>query len=403
MASDSFEQLLDRAASWFGIDGGFWDIFGNRHTTSVAAKQSILRALGVAADSASDLEKALAALARHEWERLLPAAVVVRETDPVELPLQIPAEQLGMHARFLVWHEDGEKSEFALNLWELPQVASVEMEGRTWVRVKATLPVQLPLGYHEISLSVDGNHTSTRWIVTPERAYMDPHLGRGGRAAGIAVSLYGVRSERNWGCGDFQDLRSVIDWVAEELGASFVALNPLHAIHNRRPFNTSPYLPNSIFYQNFLYLDVEGMEDYQRCRRAQALRNTPEVAREIEELRATPYVEYERVSALKMRFLKVGFVQFLRERRSGSPRMRAFEAFRQREGNLLEEYATYCALDEELHGQNPDLWLWTEWPAPYQDPCSAETQAFRKKRWRRVMFYQYLQWQIDLQLAGAQQ
>ena len=127
------------------------------------------------------------------------------------------------------------------------------------------------------------------------------------------------------------------------------------------------------------------------------------MAREIEELRATPYVEYERVSALKMRFLKLGFVQFLRERRSGSARMRAFEAFRQREGNLLEEYATYCALDEELHRQNPDLWLWTEWPAPYQDPCSAETQAFRKKRWRRVMFYQYLQWQIDLQLAGAQQ
>jgi 4-alpha-glucanotransferase len=32
---------------------------------------------------------------------------------------------------------------------------------------------------------------------------MDPHLGRGGRAAGIAVSLYGVRSLRDWGCGDF--------------------------------------------------------------------------------------------------------------------------------------------------------------------------------------------------------
>jgi 4-alpha-glucanotransferase len=47
--------------------------------------------------------------------------------------------------------------------------------------------------------------------------------------------------------------------------------------------------------------------------------------------------------------------------------------------------------------------LWTDWPAHYQDPCSAETQAFRKKRWRRVMFYEYLQWQIDLQLEGAQQ
>jgi len=403
MPSDSFEQLLDRAASWFGIDGGFWDIFGNYHTTSVAAKQAILRALGVAADSAADLEQALVALARNEWERLLPPAVVVGEAGPVELPLHVPAERLGARARFVVRREDGESSEFELNLWELPQVASVGMDGRTWVRVQAMLPMQLPLGYHEVSVSVGGSQASTRCIVTPERAYMDPHLGRGGRAAGIAVSLYGVRSERNWGCGDFHDLRSVIDWVAEELGASFVSLNPLHAIHNRRPFNTSPYLPNSIFYQNFLYLDVEGMEDFERCRRARALRETAEVAREIEELRATPYVEYERVSALKLRFLKLGFAQFLRERRNGSARARAFEAFREREGDLLERYATYCALDEELHRRNADLWMWTDWPAPYQDPDSAETRAFRQKRWRRVMFYQYLQWQIDLQLAGAQQ
>src|SRR5262249_16513754 len=214
---------------------------------------------------------------------------------------------------------------------------------------------------------------------------------------------YGVRSERNWGCGDFRDLRSIVEWVAEELGASFVALNPLHAIHNRRPFNTSPYLPNSIFYQNYLYLDVEGMEDYHQCRRALALRQTPEVEREIEDLRATPFVEYERVSSLKMRFLKLAFAQFLREQRRGGPRARAFQAFREREGDLLESFATYCALDEELHRANPDLWVWTDWPEPYRDPSSPQTLAFRKKRWRRVMFYEYLQWQIDLQLAGAQQ
>ena len=403
MPSDSFEQLLDRAASWYGIDGGFWDIFGNRHTTSVAAKQAILRALGVAADSAADLESELAALARHEWERLLPPAVVTGETGPVELPLNVPAEQLGTRAQFVVRREDGHTSEFAFNLWELPQAASVEMDGRTWVRAQATLPMALPLGYHDVSVTVGERRASTRCIVTPERAYMDPHLGRGGRAAGIAVSLYGVRSERNWGCGDFRDLRSVIEWVAEELGASFVALNPLHAIHNRRPFNTSPYLPNSIFYQNFLYLDVEGMEDYQQCRRARALRESPEVVREIEALRASPYVEYERVSTLKLRFLKLAFAQFLRELHTGTARARAFHAFCEREGDLLESYATYCALDEELHAKNPDLWLWTEWPTPFQDPCSEETRAFREKRWRRVKFYQYLQWQIDQQLAGAQQ
>ena len=403
MASDSFEQLLDRAASWHGIDSGFWDIFGHYHTTSVAAKQAILRALGVAADSAADLEQAIVELERKEWERLLPPAVVVGEDGPVELPLHVAADSLDRRAHFVVRREDGDTREFELNLWELPRAESTELDGRTWVRARATLPMQLPLGYHEVSVSVGESTACTRCIVTPERAYKDPHLERGGRAAGIAVSLYGVRSERNWGCGDFHDLKRVIDWVADELGASFVALNPLHAIHNRRPFNTSPYLPNCIFYQNFLYLDVEGMEDYAHCRRARKLRESAEVARQIEELRASPFVEYELVSGLKLRFLKLAFVQFLRERRVGSARVRAFEAFCEREGDLLEGYATYCALDEELHRKNPDVWMWTEWPAAYQDPDSPETRAFRLKRRRRVMFYQYLQWQIDLQLGAAQQ
>ncbi len=69
---------------------------------------------------------------------------------------------------------------------------------------------------------------------------------------------------------------------------------------------------------------------------------------------------------------------------------------------MLEDFATYSSLDEYLHRGNPDLWLWTDWPAPYQDPHSPETLAFRKKHWRSVLFYQYVQWQIDLQLAGAQ-
>ena len=66
-----------------------------------------------------------------------------------------------------------------------------------------------------------------------------------------------------------------------------------------------------------------------------------------------PFVEYERVAALKLRFLKLLFVQFLREWRAGSARAREFEAFREREGDLLEKFATYCALDEHLHRRNP--------------------------------------------------
>jgi len=59
-------------------------------------------------------------------------------------------------------------------------------------------------------------------------------------------------------------------------------------------------------------------------------------------------------------------------------------------------------LDEYLHKRHPDLWVWPQWPEEYRNPDSPQVNAFRAKHWRSVLFYQYLQWQIDLQLAGAQ-
>jgi 4-alpha-glucanotransferase len=399
----SFDKLLERAAALFGIGDGYWDIWGRHHATSMETRQAILRALGVEADSSSGLERSLAEMARQEWERLLPPAVVVVSGATVELSVNVPTEALGQTARFVVRRESGETTEFELRLWELPQTESREMDGLTWVRLRARLPLELPLGYHEIHGKAGITEGATRYIVTPERAWTDPHLGRGGRAAGVCVSLYGVRSAHNWGCGDFRDLLEVIDWVAREVGASFVGLNPLHAIHNRRPFNTSPYLPNSIFYQNFLYLDVEGMEDFVNSRRARTLRERPDVAGEIEALRAAEFVEYERVSCLKLRFLKLAFLRFLRDRRQGGPRAQHFVDYCAREGELLETFATYCALDEVMHARNPDVWIWTQWPEEYRDPRSEAVRAFRKKYWRRILFYEYLQWQIDCQLRAAQQ
>jgi 4-alpha-glucanotransferase len=403
MNSQSFEALLDRAAALCGIEPGYWDIFGRYHVTTIEGKQAILRARGWTAGSAEELEKSLADHLRVEWKRLTPATLVAMEADDVDVPLHLPAECLGDAVAITVHREGGATDTFSFRASELPQTGEIAFDGQTWVRKRARLPIHLPAGYHEIAVKCGAAEAVTRYIAAPARAWTHPELARGGRAAGVAIALYGLRSARNWGCGDFRDLWSVIDWAVDDLRASFVSLNPLHAIHNRRPFNTSPYLPNCIFYQNFLYLDVEGMEEYGRCGRAQHLRRSPQVEREIQDLRATEFVEYERVAALKLRFLCLLYIQFLRECKKNAARGQEFDAFRQREGGLLRRFAIYCALDRHLHKADPNIWLWTEWPAPLQNPDSEETQAFVREHPRQVMFFEWLQWQIDRQLSAAQQ
>src|SRR5579859_4287107 len=400
MPSANYNEALDRAAEAWGIQPEYWDIWGTRHITLLDTKRAILQSLGIHTGTKEDLDAAVDERVRDEWVRVVPACLVISQNQhPREFAAHLPAEVADLDAQITLKLEEAVAEIYHVKLGEVPASGSAAYNGARYIRKLVPLPAQLPLGYHDIEIQAGGVCASTRLIVAPDRAYLPDGL----RAAGIAIALYGVRSERNWGCGDFGDLQAFTDWVADEIGASFVALNPLHAIHNRRPFNTSPYLPNSVFYQNWLYLDVEAIPDFAGCRRAQRLLARPEVQREIAFLRATEFVEYERVHALKIKFLKLSFAAFLREHRSGSPRARQFEEYIGREGDLLRRFATYCALDEWIHLRNPDIWLWTEWPEPFRDPESAETEAFRKKHWRLVLFYQYVEWQIDVQLAAAQQ
>ncbi len=399
-ASSNYDQALDRAAELWGIQPDYWDIWGKPHVTPPETKRAILHSLGVSTGSKQELDEAIAAHARQEWSRLVaPCLVISVSQRPRQFALNLPADLADLDAQVTVKPENGSPAVSQVPLRGLPVAATMEFNGTGHVRKFVPLADELPLGYHDVEVRVGGACASMRLIVAPDCAYRPEGL----RAAGIAIALYGIRSERNWGCGDFRDLQAVLDWVADEVGAGFVALNPLHAIHNRRPYNTSPYLPNSIYYQNWLYLDVEGIPDFAACPRAQRLWAQPAIQQEVSALRDSEFVEYERVHALKMRFLKPLFAAFLREYRAGSARAREFQQYIEREGDLLRRFATYCALDEWIHGRNPEIWVWTDWPGPFRDPDSPETEAFRKKHWRLVLFYQYLEWQISVQLAAAQQ
>ena len=78
----------------------------------------------------------------------------------------------------------------------------------------------------------------------------------------LAVQLYSVRSARNWGIGDFTDLRGP-DRTRGHLGADGIGLNPLHALFDDRPADCSPYSPNSRLFLNALYVDVEKVPGFE--------------------------------------------------------------------------------------------------------------------------------------------
>ncbi|MFN3322173.1 MAG: 4-alpha-glucanotransferase [Bryobacteraceae bacterium] len=402
-SSENYDQALDRAARLWGIQPDYWDIWGNHHTTAHDVKQGILASLGVDPTSRESLDGAAEERIWQDWGRPLPPALVISENlQPAELEVSIPAEYAEGSLHYELRWEDARPSVSEVALAGRPATATAEMRGRRFVRKRIPLPSPLRLGYHDLAVSVGGQESVCRLIITPDRAWRPAPLDNGGKAAGVTVSLYGLRSERNWGCGDCTDLHRLADWVAEDMGGSFIGLNPLHAIHNRTPYNTSPYLPNCTYYRNFLYIDVERVEDFRRTPKALALMSSHKFQQELAAMRAAEFVDYEKVSRTKLRFLKLLFRTFLRdEYRKNTRRAQEFHDWCEREGELLHLFAVSSALDEVMHKRDRNVWLWTQWPAEYHDPYSEATRAFAERHWRLVLAYKYIQWQLDSQLAEA--
>jgi 4-alpha-glucanotransferase len=403
VANPANGSQLAQAAKACGIETEYWDVWGTQHHSSVDTQTAILTSLGIDAKTPASLERTLQERSWREWLRSLPPTLVLTKDDlPHQIAISLTAEQTNLPAVIRLRTEQGTTFEIASSLADIEVAQEISLRGKVFARKQIVLPENLPLGYHQLSIEIGGQPAEpARLIVCPQRAYQPPWL-ESGRAAGIAISLYGVRSQRNWGCGDTTDLKAFVAWTAEQTGASFVALNPLHAIANRQPYNTSPYLPNSIFYRNPIYLDLEEIQEFKSSPRPTALLHSPSVQAEIQALRSAEFVEYERVHRLKMRFLKLLFRAFLHEWRRDTPREHELRQYIQREGDLLHLFAVHSALDESIHKQCPHVWNWPAWPAQYQDPESAATQEFAQKHWRSVLFHKYIQWQLDQQFASAQ-
>ncbi|HVN42617.1 MAG TPA: 4-alpha-glucanotransferase, partial [Steroidobacteraceae bacterium] len=227
-------------------------------------------------------------------------------------------------------------------------------------------------------------------------------VARGDRLWGVAVQLYTLRSERNWGIGDFADLEVVVRRCAERR-AAFVGLNPLHALFAANPAHFSPYSPSSRQFLNVLYIAVDRVPEFAACEEARRIASEPAFAAELARLRSTGNVDYPGVAAVKMRVLRRLHRHF-RERSASSvyERAAAFRAYLADQGEALQRHAVHEALDETLRVQDPACWGWPVWPVALRDPASPDVAAFAAAHPGLVEFHAWLQWVADEQLAQAQ-
>ena len=252
-------------------------------------------------------------------------------------------------------------------------------------RAEEALVVSPPAGLHRL---ITGEE-SCLLIVAPDRApgVVDA-LGRE-RGWGFTAALYGLRSGRNLGVGDYKDLAVATAELAS-LGADFVGINPLHA-RGAAADAISPYSPfcRTAFEPSHIAADMLPW-----CQTSAEMRRIlQDSTAQLKAARSGDLADYATCKRIGQKVLRALFAGFT----SGQSRAYGdFAAWRRGRGCALESFALFEAISLR-HGAD-----WRTWPRPLRRVGSAETAAFAMEHAAEVSFHAWLQWLAEGQIAAAQ-
>jgi 4-alpha-glucanotransferase len=381
---------LLRIAGRIGIDARYTDALGQTREASDETLQALVAAFGLHTEPI----RAMAEL--DERERALPlglgpAHMVHAEDTRPELALRVPAQ-----TRKIAWTchlESGARRSGVL----APDI------GRRGGLIVLPLPAGLPLGYHRLDLEAGSVSTGLSLIVAPTRCHLPAELGPDGRAWGLTCQLYSLKSEHNWGIGDFGDLATLAR-TAGSCGAAVFGINPLHALFSAEPLHISPYSPSCRSLLDYLYIDVTAVSGFEEDASVRTLIEGEWFGATRWAARSAKFVDYGAVAACKRSVLEALYNRFrsreLRPGASTGDAGRAFREFQRVGGRPLRDFAVFETLQEHYR-RVATAFSWRDWPVAMRDPRAAEVAKFAAAHQDRVEFFQFLQWEADRQLAAA--
>jgi len=332
----------------------------------------VLAAMGCDVVSDEAINRKLFELDAKPWTSWLSPLHIVHQADGSSVDIRVAPDDQDQLFSCVITLESGREIKSQLTPAELPEVGNYHIGDVRYSARRMTVS-NLPLGYHQLTLSSGGESQSTTLIVSPGESYKPAGISEGHKPWGISCQLYTLRSDSNWGIGDFGDLLTLIECSAP-LGVNMIGLNPLHAPLLSGTDFASPYSPSDRRFLNPLYIDIERSLDFIDNPAAVALVQSRTYQFKLKNLRDTELVDYNGVRTVKWAMFETMFTHFEREHlRRQTPRALQFLAYAEHGGHRLQAFADFEA------AQYPKL-------APANN----------------AQFHQYLQWQANAQLQRCQ-
>ena len=256
--------------------------------------------------------------------------------------------------------------------------------------------IKVPFEYKFLILDKEGNNVG--WEAMNNRVYGIRTNGkkeevvidgtrfanpkRQWKGAGTAIPVFSIRTEEDFGVGDFYDIKKMVDWCVSTK-QNVLQILPINDTTMLGTWVDSyPYKANSTFalHPMFLRLEAVGeLKDKSRRDYYEKLRT---------ELNMLTSVDYERVNAAKDEYLREIFEQDFSE----TEKQEEYKKFIAENEYWLLPYSAWRVLRDEY--QTPDHFKWGEYSV-YDDKKVA---SFIDKHRLDVNFHYYVQYHLDRQL-----
>lgn len=356
--------LLDRLAALANIEPEHRDANGHDHVVSADTKRALLAAMGLPAGAPGEVRDSLRAIELESWRAPLPSFIVAPAGQPPVFDVVVRRDNADAPLQLEVQLESGEACAVRIIPNEGQLTSARRVDGIVHERWRVRVGQTLPVGLHRLGTGA----FSATLAVRPERAWQPEFLAGEGRCWGVSANLYGTRSARDWGIGDFSTLGEIVTAVGRR-GGALVGINPLHALFPGRPDRASPYYPSDRHFLESAYIDPATMPGY-----AELAASDPwfqAAADRANDLRNAALIDYGAVFKLKREVFDRVWERFRdRHLAAGDPLGDTFRQFVAAGGRPLKQFAAYQV-------------------ASLREPDS------------QLQFHMFLQWWADRSLAAA--
>ncbi|WP_298941238.1 4-alpha-glucanotransferase [uncultured Psychromonas sp.] len=395
-ALDLFMQLK-------GIDLNFIDAWGKPTTVLDENVKTLINHMGFDASDDAALTDYYEQEELQHWLSLLAPVSVLQQASAYQLEVHLPIDFVTDPLIYRITTEDGLQIDKTITATDFPLLGSKDISDVEFQLYEVTIEIPLNIGYHQLTLLEKGNEeplAEMSLIITPDSCFIPTAIQEGKKLWGTSVQLYCLKSQNNWGIGDFSDLKQLLIKTAEN-GGDFIGLNPIHALNPSQPQNASPYSPSSRKWLNILYTDITAVPEFKHCDSLQTQLSTSEFQQQLSNLRETQWVDYSNVTSVKLKAFRALFDTLINGKKENQTRLASLQEFVKQKGDSLKQQAAYDALQFKFLAENEHAWGWPSWPESFQSFSSESTQNWITENEQEVLFWSYCQWITDTQLAEA--